>query len=318
MPGGSERRAGARDDVEVIEHPEDPLGENPLVHSFEKVHTIEQYTGGRKRIDASDELEAHGDALDEAAPRQVVRSLTRRGLRVPGRRALRRSGGRRRRRSGGRRRAVRRVGRREAERTARAGVGCVRPWRHAGPAPTSSARCGARHRRHIDDLRALFERLEAVRAWRLRQPDGPDIDVDAVIDRYAGLRAGSCADDKLYAARRRHSRDVAMLVLLDASMSTDGWVANRRVMDVEKESVVVLGEALSGLYDEVAVAAFYSQTRRDCRFVALKGFREPWATGYDRVWGLEPRGYTRVGPALRHATDAARCAQAPGSGCCCW
>jgi nitric oxide reductase NorD protein len=159
-----------------------------------------------------------------------------------------------------------------------------------------------RHRRRIDDLRALFERLEAVRAWRLRQPDGPDIDVDAVVGRYAGLRAGNCADDKLYAARRRHSRDVAMMVLLDASMSTDGWVANRRVMDVEKESVVILGEALSGLYDEVAIAAFYSQTRRDCRFVALKGFREPWATGYDRLWGLEPRGYTRVGPAVRHAT----------------
>jgi hypothetical protein len=71
---GGERHAGPRDDLEVVTHPEDPLGENPLVHSFEKVHTVEQYTGGRKRMDASDELEAHGDALDEAAPRQVVRS----------------------------------------------------------------------------------------------------------------------------------------------------------------------------------------------------------------------------------------------------
>ena len=302
LPAGSERHAGARDDVEVIEHPEDPSGENPLVHSFEKVHTLEQYTGGRKRIDASDELEAHGDALDEIAPRQVVRSSRAAGS-VYRADALfadlageatddRMADG------------VPYDEWDEAKRAYRPAWCRVRPT--LPPRGTGSGdfvrAVRTRHRRHIDDLRLLFESVEASRAWRLRQPDGPDIDVDAVIDRYAALRAGTCTGDKLYAARRRHSRDVAVLVLLDASMSTDGWVANRRVMDVEKESVVVLGEALSGLYDEVAIAAFYSQTRRDCRFVTLKGFCEPWATGYGRVWGLEPRGYTRVGPALRHAT----------------
>ncbi len=300
--GATERQAGARDEVEVVDHPEDPLGENPLVHSFEKVHTVEQYTGGRKRVDASDELDAHADALDEAAPRQVVRSSRAAGSVYRADTLFADFAGE------------------AADGVATDGVpydewdeakGAYRmAWCRVRPTlPPRGTGAGdfvravrARHRRHIDDLRVLFERVEASRAWRLRQPDGPDIDVDAVIDRYAALRAGTCTGDKLYAARRRHSRDVAVLMLLDASMSTDGWVANRRVMDVEKESVVVLGEALSGLYDEVAIAAFHSQTRRDCRFEALKGFREPWAAGYARVWGLEPRGYTRVGPALRHAT----------------
>lgn len=303
LPSGSERRARPREAVEEIEHPEDPLGENPLVHSFEKVHTLEQYTGGRKRIDASDEMAAHGDALDELDLRQVVRSG----------------------------RSTASVYQADVlfadvagdlpDAPAADGVpydewdestrGYRRAWCRVHPS-VPAARAGAgdfvravrvRQRRHIEALRAVFERAEAARTWRLRQPDGPDIDVDAVIDRYARLRAGNCANDKLYAARRRHSRDVAVLVLLDASLSTDGWVANRRVMDVEKESVVVLGEALAGLYDEVGLAAFHSQTRRDCRFLALKGFREPWERGYGRLWAVEPSGYTRVGPALRHATE---------------
>jgi len=303
LPTGTERRSRPRQAVERVEHPEDPSGQNPLVHSFEKVHTLEQYTGGRKQIDGADELQAHGDALDELELTQVVRS----------------------------RRATASVyqadvlfGDLAGEVSDAADGGGIlydewdggahryrRDWcRVRASVPPADDTAGAllrdvrrRHRRPIDDLRAVFARVEAGRAWRLRQPDGPDIDVDALIDRYARLRAGDCASDRLYAARRRHSRDVAVLILLDASLSTDAWVANRRVLDVEKESVVVLGEALGGLYDEVGIAAFYSQTRRDCRFLAVKGFREPWAAGYGRLAGIAPTGYTRVGPAVRHATE---------------
>ena len=303
LPSGSERPAPPRESLEEIAHPEDPLGENPLVHSFEKVHTLEAYRGGRKRIDASDEMAAHGDALDELDLRQVVRS-SRSTASIYQADVL-----------------FADVAGDTPDAAASDGIpydewdegarGYRRAWCRVRPSvPPARPGAGAfvaavrrRQRRHIDNLRAMFERAETARAWRKRQPDGPDIDVDAVIDRYAGLRAGNCASDRLYVARRRHSRDVAVLVLLDASLSTDGWVANRRVMDVEKESVVVVGEALVGLYDEVGVAAFYSRTRRDCRFLALKGFREPWETGYGRLWATEPCGYTRIGPALRHATE---------------
>jgi Mg-chelatase subunit ChlD len=303
LPSGSERPARPREALEEIAHPEDPLGENPLVHSFEKVHTLEQYTGGRKRIDASDEMAAHGDALDELDLRRVVRS-SRPTASVYQADALFADGA-------GDVADGAPVGGVPYDEWDEAGRTYRRAWCLVRPS-VPATRPGAvefvravrmRQRRHIESLRAVFERAEAARSWRLRQPDGPDIDVDAVIDRYARLRAGHCACDRLYAARRRHSRDVAVLVLLDASLSTDGWVANRRVMDVEQESVVVLGEALSGLYDEVALAAFHSQTRRDCRFLALKGFREPWERGYGRLWAVEPSGYTRIGPALRHATE---------------
>jgi nitric oxide reductase NorD protein len=36
--------------------------------------------------------------------------------------------------------------------------------------------------------------------------------------------------------------------------------------------------------------------------VHLKQFHEPWAKGKQRIGTLEPQGYTRIGPAIRHAT----------------
>jgi nitric oxide reductase NorD protein len=66
--------------------------------------------------------------------------------------------------------------------------------------------------------------------------------------------------------------------------------------------VIALGDALDGLFDEVSVAAFCSQTRRDCRFLVAKDFDEPWTTGARKVMSLTPAGFTRIGPALRHAT----------------
>jgi nitric oxide reductase NorD protein len=93
-----------------------------------------------------------------------------------------------------------------------------------------------------------------------------------------------------------------VFVLLDSSLSTDGWVAGRRVIDVEKAAVIALGDALDGLFDDVAVAGFCSQTRRDCRFLLAKDFGDTWAVGARRVASLQPAGYTRIGPALRHAS----------------
>ncbi len=90
--------------------------------------------------------------------------------------------------------------------------------------------------------------------------------------------------------------------LIDTSLSSDSWVAGRRVLDVARESVVVLGEATAGVRLSVAIAAFDSHTRRDCRFGLVKDFDDDWRSGERRLFGLRPQGYTRIGPALRHAT----------------
>jgi nitric oxide reductase NorD protein len=303
LPGGTERRRHLAKHVERINEPNNQLAENPLVHSFEKVHTLEEYKGGSKRIDGDDELAAHAKALDELDLRHVVRSHQRARSVYQADVMLDGSVGElddavaapaealydewdeaagRWRRDWCRltTRAVPLLGRAEAD---------VRELRTRLVKTTVA-------------LRAVFEQVEASRAWRLRQLEGPDVDVDALVARYGALHAGHSGDARLYAARRRHSRDTAVLVLLDVSLSTDAWVLNRRVLDVEKEAVIALGDALEGLFDQVAVAAFCSQTRRDCRFFLAKGFADDWREGARRVASLEPAGFTRIGPALRHAT----------------
>lgn len=304
LPGGSEVQKKKKvSQVERMKEPEQQLHENPLVHSFEKVHTLEEYKGGSKRIDGDDELAAHQKALDELDLRQVVRShqraksLYRADVLLDGA-------------AGEVEDAPLEPAEAFYDEWDEAKHTWLRSWcrlttRVVNVTPEADAQLRTLRsslQRTTQGLRAVFEQLEASRAWRLRQRTGTDVDIDAVVSRYGALKAGECTESRLYATRRRHSRDTAVLVLLDASLSTDAWVANRRVLDVEKEAVLALGDALDGLFDEVAVAAFCSQTRRDCRFLVAKGFPEPWSVGAQRLVSLEPHGFTRIGPAIRHAT----------------
>jgi nitric oxide reductase NorD protein len=50
------------------------------------------------------------------------------------------------------------------------------------------------------------------------------------------------------------------------------------------------------------VLAFASETRNRCHVWEVLGWDEAWADGRERLGALEPRGYTRIGAAIRHAT----------------
>jgi hypothetical protein len=306
---GSERQANKRrsEELRAVDLGKATLDENPAVHSFEKVHTAEEYRGGKKRVDAEDELADHADALDELDLREVVRSGEH--ARSLYRADVLLDGG---------------VGDLEGATPAldaipydewdgrasryRAGWCSLRAGRlQERRTPAEATRwlraTLARHRPQIRALRLEFARLEQARAWKGRQPDGPDIDIEALVQHHATVRSGHAPSDRLYCARRRHGHDFAALILLDASLSTDAWVAGRRVLDVARESVLVLGEALAALPITIGIAAFASHTRRDCRFLTVKGFSESWTDGARRLASIEPAGYTRIGTALRHATS---------------
>jgi nitric oxide reductase NorD protein len=70
-------------------------------------------------------------------------------------------------------------------------------------------------------------------------------------------------------------RDAAIALLVDASASTDGWVAgDRRIIDVEKEALLIVGEALASLGDPHAVLAFASSGPSRVTVRVLKRFDE--------------------------------------------
>ena len=172
--------------------------------------------------------------------------------------------------------------------------------------PASADRTAAailrKHARTVHEVRLLLDKLRHQRRLRNRQTEGTDIDVDAVVDRYATVRGGQRPDDRLYLAQRRQRRDLVTLLLIDMSASTDAWTEGSRVLDITTESALVLGEVLSQWGDRVGMAGFYSNTRRDCRFVMLKPFDADWHRSRAALTGLEPTGYTRIGPAVRHGT----------------
>ena len=162
----------------------------------------------------------------------------------------------------------------------------------------------ARHAGLIREVRRRFDGLRPQPVRAGRQPEGQEPDLAAYVTAYADRRAGKPDDDRLYVDRRPARRDLAIAVLADVSASTDAWVSGRlRIVDVEREALVVLLEALDALGDRHAVLAFSGEGPHAVRVATVKPFDErSRAAARRRVGALEPDGYTRVGAALRHAS----------------
>jgi nitric oxide reductase NorD protein len=161
-----------------------------------------------------------------------------------------------------------------------------------------------RHAPLVRQTRRRFERLRPRRILLRRQLDGPELDLDAFVEAFGDARTGHTASDRVYAAERPLRRDLALLLLIDASASTDAWVdGGRRVIDVEKEALLVLCEGLEALGDRYAIQWFSGEGPEAVRMGSLKEFAAPLDAGVRaRIGGLEPERYTRLGAALRHAT----------------
>lgn len=309
----TERRGKNRERVETLDLGQNDESTNPLIHVFEKLFTAEEYQGGRKSLDGSDELEEHAEALDELALRKVVRteqktsSLYRADILLDDAGVESESET-----ESGEPTAVYdewNEGKRSYRPSWCRVYESVAPSRLDPIKVISSVRTvRQRFAAQIRELRAAFERLERQRALRSRQQDGTDIDLDAIVDRFAALRAseqhgGEVSDDRLYTARRRHARDSATMILVDTSMSTDAWIDGRRVLDVVRESALVLGEVLDSCPGvHTGIGAFHSKTRHSCHYEVVKQFDESWSRCHGRLLSLRPTGYTRIGPAIRHAT----------------
>lgn len=163
----------------------------------------------------------------------------------------------------------------------------------------------AMHRSAIKSLRRIFESLRPQAFRRVAgQADGEDLDIDAVVRRVAELRAGPDGGDGIYIKREKRQRDVAVAFLVDISGSTSRRLeSGRRVIDVEKESLVLLCEALEAVGDQYGLYAYSGQGRASVDFLTIKDFddRLGAATAH-RLGGLGPRQQNRDGAAIRHAT----------------
>lgn len=145
-------------------------------------------------------------------------------------------------------------------------------------------------------LRKKFELLRRERRMSRRQKDGDDIDLDALVESYSDMHAGISPSENLFTRIERQERSIAVLFLVDMSGSTRGWVNQ-----AEKESLVLMSEALETLGDRYAIYGFSGMTRNRCDLYCVKKFEEPYdGVVKQRIAGIEPKDYTRMGPFIRH------------------
>ena len=162
----------------------------------------------------------------------------------------------------------------------------------------------ARHRRLVWRVRSRFERLRSRRVRIARQTEGAELDIAEYVAAAADARAGVAADDRLYIDVRPGRRELSVALLVDVSASTDSWVSgHQRIVDVEKDALLVVCEALAALGDRFAILAFAGEGAEHVSIVSVKRFEEH-ATEVvrQRIAALESDGYTRIGAAIRHAT----------------
>lgn len=172
-----------------------------------------------------------------------------------------------------------------------------------------------------------------------RQPrveDGDELDFNALLQARLDLRTGISPDDRIYSRRERVRRDLGAAFLVDLSASTDdplekpepepydldedGEPLNlrdpylefepvpveetpRRIIDVQREAMLVMASALESLGDDHGIYGF-SGYGRDCvEFYVAKELGEAFgAQTLNSIGAMQPKRSTRMGPAIRHAT----------------
>ena len=168
-----------------------------------------------------------------------------------------------------------------------------------------------------------------------RQQDGDELELDAVIEAMVDKRSGTSPSEKVYVRRNKVQRDVAVVFLMDMSASTaeaidesrrlaDEWDAPddpleymfwlrsrrgegvrrsyKRIVDLEKESLVLLIHALETIGDTYGIYGFSGYGRENVDFFVIKDVQEALSDKVKRrIDKVSPLQATRMGPAIRHA-----------------
>jgi nitric oxide reductase NorD protein len=279
---------------------------NPAVHVFEKVLTAEDYQGGKRQIDPDSDSSDMSGALAELNMDQVVRAAGETGSNYSGGLFLDED---------------------TTEPTNRQPTSdsshiffypewsrrkhkflpnwCTVFERNEKVSKNSTASiANAVSKKEVKRLKRKLEIIVNKPIWVRNQQDGTDLDLEAIVRFKTDLKAGSAVGKNLFIDRKRVEHDIGVLILADISLSTDAWIANKRVFDIIQQSLTILSEALCDFPATVSLAAFYSNTRKDCTYLKMKDFAEPWCLVPEQIAALAPQGYTRMGPAIRHATHS--------------
>ena len=157
------------------------------------------------------------------------------------------------------------------------------------------------HRSTLAGLRKMLTTVNNKYQQQRRQTQGDEFDIDAITDLFVDVHSGHTPSEKIYISKRKKEKDLSILLLLDISLSSDGYAAGNRVIDVEKQVSILFGEILEEFNIDFSIDCFYSKTRNHSSYITIKDFDEDWNKAKLKVGAVEPSGYTRIGAALRHS-----------------
>jgi hypothetical protein len=178
----------------------------------------------------------------------------------------------------------------------------------------------------VVETRRQFERMRPESFRRLKRlEDGHEIDLDQAIDFHADKKAGAGPLARFYTRRNKINRDVAVAFLLDMSGSTSEEIVSpaalsvapgssraldaseksasgeKRIVDIERESTVLVVEALEAIGDAYGIYGFSGHGRENVEFHVIKELDESFDDAVRRrIDKIEPIRSTRMGPAIRH------------------
>lgn len=276
---------------------------NPVMHSFEKMETADDYDGGRRIEDGEDQLSDHQNALDEL---ELNRSTT------DGKTS-----------SVYKQDSVLPSGLLPHQIDTQSRHDFYYPeWDYKNSNYRNNY-CRVIQAIHMpaneDLLSPLFieKNSPVLNYWKLKMAqnfntplwenkliDGSEIDLDNYI-RIASEKNYS-STPRIYAQKNCRRYDYELHFLVDISYSTDTWIDGVRVFDIIQEILLSLAYILPPELSDTTVSAAYSETRNAIYYLNLKNQTSSWQDLKLKLNSLRPQQYTRFGPAIRHTVSEVR------------
>ena len=154
-------------------------------------------------------------------------------------------------------------------------------------------------------IKQIIDRLRPQGVSRQRKlEDGDELDINAAVDAMVTLRIGLQPDMRITMRHVINRRDLAVLILLDLSESTNEVVrgTEKTVLELTREACALVATAIHGIGDPFAIHGFASDGRHDVQYYRFKDFEQQLdADVKSRLAGMKGGLSTRMGAAMRHA-----------------
>ena len=293
-------KANAVEEIISVQVDEIQVEDAVLQHQFEKVETADEFGGNFRNMDGDDDLEDHANALEELNMRFTVRvddtahSVYQADF-VENTTIAESAD------SDAEGYFVKYDEWDQAKRTYKMDYCKVYPKTIVKTNVAYYQEAIAKNTTTLLGLRKMLTTVNNKYQQQRRQTQGEEFDLDAITDLFVDVNTGHTPSEKIYLSKRKKEKDLSILLLLDSSLSSDGYAAGNRVIDVEKQVSILFGEILEEFNIDFSINSFYSKTRNHSAYVTMKGFDEDWNRAKYRIGAIEPKGYTRIGPALRHS-----------------